>query len=398
MVKDPKPLPMLMSRRRSAATRFAHLIQAYNDAPSVTAFGRATEPNTYRITRTDGEDLLFADTDSLKFWMVRSAQGNPSRLSAFNVADVRSGAVLLLESPVPVERIECRWSHDTLAVESPGPLGQTSILAPEAKVVMLNGSFAEFTRSGQRITLRKAGTAYQISTTSNDTLFLGLKNVLTVRANLPESDHSSFSTPAKITMAEDTRERIASQLSWWGGIVNLKAFNKGPVTRIIAPGTYENDFAWLTSAQEREEAGGLTQKITVRVPNDAPPVDIKTTFVLGQTTVNKTFTPSDGDLSPERGIAGHFGQGAQCHAESSQRQSRRCSSQSLESRRPVEICRPIQGERREDFFYPCRTDGIQPGQPALPRARASLRRPVLCRARAGHLRRRSTSRGNIPPA
>jgi hypothetical protein len=290
MVKDPKPLPMLMSRRRSAATRFAHLIQAYNDAPSVTAFGRATEPNTYRITRTDGEDLLFADTDSLKFWMVRSAQGNPSRLSAFNVADVRSGAVLLLESPVPVERIECRWSHDTLAVESPGPLGQTSILAPEAKVVMLNGSFAEFTRSGQRITLRKAGTAYQISTTSNDTLFLGLKNVLTVRANLPESDHSSFSTPAKITMAEDTRERIASQLSWWGGIVNLKAFNKGPVTRIIAPGTYENDFAWLTSAQEREEAGGLTQKITVRVPNDAPPVDIKTTFVLGQTTVNKTFT------------------------------------------------------------------------------------------------------------
>ena len=140
MVKDPKPLPMLMSRRRSAATRFAHLIQAYKDAPSVTAFGRATEPNTYRITRTDGEDLLFADTDSLKFWMVRSAQGNVARLSAFNVADVRSGTMPLLESPVPVERIECRWSHDTLTVESPGPLGQTSILAPEAKVVMLNGS------------------------------------------------------------------------------------------------------------------------------------------------------------------------------------------------------------------------------------------------------------------
>ena len=54
-------------------------------------------------------------------------------------------------------------------------------------------------------------------------------------------------------MAEDTRERIASQLSWWGGIVNLKASNKGPVTRTIAPRSYENDFAWLTSAQDRKK-------------------------------------------------------------------------------------------------------------------------------------------------
>jgi hypothetical protein len=300
MVKDAKPVPMLMSRRTSASTRFAHLIQAFADSPSTAAFHQTGDANTYRVERRNHEvDILHADVDSLKFWVVRSRDERFSRLTAFNVSSVRYSDSLLIASPLPLERVECRWAKDTLYVNSPSPLTQARILAHDARVVLLNGKPAEFVISGSHVILQKAGLLYQASTPCADTLFLGMQNVITIWQALPENDRSSPYEPARISMQENSQERIASQLSWWGGIVNLKAFNKGPVSRIVAPTSYTKDFSWLTSASSQWDPAALKQTLQVRVPNDVPPVNIETKLVMGPVTAMKAFTiapPLEADI------------------------------------------------------------------------------------------------------
>ncbi len=294
MVSDPKPIPMLMSRRTSASTRFAHLIQAYAASPSVTTFERTTEANTYRIIRTAGEDLVHADIDSLKFWLIRSEQGRLTRLATFNSGAVYRGDTLLLASPLPIERIECRWSNDTLYVDSSSPVSGTSIAGSGVKVVMLRGRPADFTSVGGHVILKRAGSPYEISTPANDTLFPGMQNVITIRELEPKAPGSAIAVPLRILMPADWQERTESQLTWWGGVVNLKAFNKGPISRVVAPGTYTKDVSWLTSARSEgvnmQETSAPVRQIPIRVPNDAPPVSLATNFIMGPDTVTKRLT------------------------------------------------------------------------------------------------------------
>ncbi len=294
MVKDPKPLPMLMSRRKSASTRFAHLIQAFDSSPSVGQFERTAQQNNYRIARNGGDDILHADVDSLKFWLVRYEQGKVTRLSAFNVNAVHGRDSLLLVAPLPIDRVECRWIGEVLYVESTSPLTRVRIRAPGITSVILNGQPADFTRSGESLILKNAGVLRAIAPSAGDTLFLGMKNAITVREVAPESDLDPVAQPVRITVPPDWRERTKSQLSWWGGVVNLKAFNKGPVSKVVNPTNYTTDLSWLTSVQSEKlsESGipGLTRTMAVRVPNDAPPVTITAKFTIGPDTITRPLT------------------------------------------------------------------------------------------------------------
>ena len=294
MVKDPRPMPMLMSRRTSASTRFVHLIQAYDSSPSVGKFERLDRRDTYRIARDGGDDVLHADVDSLKFWLIRSEQGKVTRLSAFNVDAVHGRDSLLLVAPLPIDRVECRWIGEVLHVESTSPLTRVSIRAPGTTSVILNGRPAEFTRSGGHIILKNPGSLREIVSTAGDTLFLGLKNAITIREVVPVTDQNPVAQPVRISIPPDWGERTNSQLTWWGGVVNLKAFNKGPVSRVAIPANYTTDLSWLTTAQSEKmsqrEMQVLTRTIAVRVPNDAPPVTIAAKFVIGSDTVSRPLT------------------------------------------------------------------------------------------------------------
>jgi hypothetical protein len=289
MVKDPKPIPMLMSRRLTSSTRYAHLFQAYTESPTVEKFEIISGTKTYKVARDKGTDVISVDTDSMKFWLLRTT-GGQSRLDAFNVASVRHEDMVLLDSPFPVDRIECRWADDTLSIESPSPLSGTTLFAPDISVVLVNGKPADFIRSRDRITIRNSGYPIAISTASNDTLFLGLQNQITVRQILPEPESSSLLPGARFSLPAILTERIQSQLSWWGGIVNLKAYNKGPISRIVFPKNYSSDFSWLTSAPAQFDARMSHHTISVRLPNDAPPVGIEATLAAGKDSLTRNFT------------------------------------------------------------------------------------------------------------
>jgi hypothetical protein len=294
MEKDSKPVPMLMSRRVSSDTRFAHLIEAYEDTPSVAAFTRMANPGTYRITCNRGIDVVHADVDSLKFWLIRYVRGEISRCAAFNVTSVSAEKNMLLFSSLPVDRVECSWAGDSLLIESPSVLTGVRFWAPHAKHVFLNGEPGACTQSGDYVILKGSRPRYEIRTACNDTLFLGMKNLVTVVEQAPGDTQETLSGIPTICMPADWWERVESQLSWWGGIVNLKALNKGPVVRTVSPTTYTNDLSWLTSpAIERDGpagAAGRTMQILLRVPNEAPPVTITPEFVFGQDTVPRAMT------------------------------------------------------------------------------------------------------------
>ncbi|HEX9006148.1 MAG TPA: heparinase II/III family protein [Bacteroidota bacterium] len=293
MVTDSSRMPMLMSRRVARATRFAHLVHAYGSRPTVLGFEAAADRGAYRILRAGGEEILHADTDSLRFWWIRLAGGRPEQVRAFNTERVVSGGLEILSAPIRLESVSCRWNQDSLLVESPSGFGFLRVYAPAARVVAVNGHPTEFMRSWDKVVFRDSRQgAVEVITTSNDTLFLGMRNVVNLR--LPSVQSGKRDGPApKIRLPSDWDERLESQLRWWGGIVNLKATNKGPVTRPIYPDHYRKDPSWLTeaavSSRGKGAGPGEVIQLAIDVPNDAPPVEYPVILHIGGDSVAVPF-------------------------------------------------------------------------------------------------------------
>ncbi len=287
MVTDSSLMPMLMSRRVTSATRFAHLIQPYDTATSVLKFESTGEQGTYRVVRGGSEEIMHADTDSLRFWLVRMAGGRPAEMTAFNTERVLTGGLEILSAPIRLKSISCRWVRDSLVIEAPSAYGLIRVYAPSARWVVVNGRPAEFMRRWEKVVLWDPGrTALVAGTRSNDTLFLGMRNMIAGRV-LGSQDSSGQSIP-KIQLPSDWSQRLESQLRWWGGIVNLKAVNKGPVSRTIAPDRFRTDPSWLTEAQaarqEAQDGPPGAFQVGVDVPNDAPPVVFPAVITAGGTS------------------------------------------------------------------------------------------------------------------
>ncbi len=289
MVKEAKPVPMLMSRRVTDTTRFAHLIQAYEQAPTVNEFEKNAAPNLYRVRRGASEDILFAEVDQTRYWLLRRENGKPALLSGFNLNEVKWEEVTLLSSALPLDKFECTWQGEKLAVIAPARFGQFKIWAPDTKSVIINDAPSPFQREGDFIRLRQNDGVAMV--TADTTLFLGMQNQLSIRVMNPAA--GAISGQVKISLPPDWPEHVQSQLDWWGGIVNLLAWNKGPIQRQTSPTPNRRSVSWINGVRSETKTippGSVeTIKVPIGVPNEAPPVNYSVLISFGKESLQHTL-------------------------------------------------------------------------------------------------------------
>ena len=130
-----------------------------------------------------------------------------------------------------------------------------------------------------------------VTSTRDSILFAGRSNRVLVTVSNPTP------TPVRgkvtIHLAADWKQRMQSQLGWWGGIVNLLATNKGPVERRTFPVAFRQTAEWIdgvTSEIRSIRAGGSeTFLFDVDVPGDVAPVVYPGLVTFNGDTVNASF-------------------------------------------------------------------------------------------------------------
>ena len=293
MVTEQVPMPMVMSRRTTKATRFASLIEAYTGAPAGRAFIKGNAPDTYVVRRADGDDHIMADLTRSSYSLVREKGGSLALLAGFNVREIRLSDITLFSSLLPLTQVQCAWNGAALEVAAPLRFGQMRILAPVATQVRLNGVPQAFSRTGRYIVIEQpAGLAMHVASPCDTLLFLGRVNP--VKVKIWNRGTAALTGNARIALASDWKQRVQSQLDWWGGIVNLLATNKGPVERPLVPPGYRDDMSWMngiaTEAKTIPPGGMDTITVNVVVPSDAPPVTYPVLVSFGKDTVHMALT------------------------------------------------------------------------------------------------------------
>jgi hypothetical protein len=105
------------------------------------------------------------------------------------------------------------------------------------------------------------------------TVFAGMTNDLHVRLwhALPSAEGAAIA----MSPTADWRERVRSQLEWWGGVVNLLPLHKGSVEHLRIPLPVLPGEQWMSPPPARVAASsqGVSAEGTVRVsvPADVPP-------------------------------------------------------------------------------------------------------------------------------
>ena len=292
MVAERVPMPMLMVRRTARTTRFASLIEPYGDAPSVSSFSRGKDPGTFTVRHGGKTDFIQADIGGSQYSIVREEDGRLSLAAGYNVRELRQGERIIISSPLPLGEIQCTWSMKDLAVIAPRPFSRLTILAPQAGSVSVNGSPADFRREGEHVVVYGTSRhAIAVASPRDSMLFLGRTN--TVSVTVSNMADETFEGKATISLVPDWKERMQSQLGWWGGIVNLVATNKGPVERQVFPVDHRSDAAWIDgiSSAPLSIPAGKTETVTLRldVPGDAAPVTYGAVVSFGNETVRKSF-------------------------------------------------------------------------------------------------------------
>ncbi len=306
MVTDPKPMPMIISRRSTNSTRFAHLMHAYDRTPAVLEYTRRSQ-DTYVVQRTDGVDILFADIPRSEYWVMKK-EGNAVRtFSGFGIKEVRDGSRVIISSDFPLAEIECRWSGQTLAVRAPDQYNRIRILAPGISSFEVNGAPASARREGEYAILQRTGNvSLELVAPGDSVLYVGRSNPLTVHVwNLTPN---AIDGNVSVSLSPDWKERVNSQLTWWGGVVNLLPLNKGTIRRTTMPARHRTDADWIegrTSESHRVPIGRASVfTINLEIPNDAPPVTYLATIRFGSVEIQKALRvtqPVTGELTLSNG-------------------------------------------------------------------------------------------------
>ena len=288
MVSEQVPMPVVMSRRTTKATRFASLIEAYTDKPSATVFSKGETPGSYVVRCGDGTDFFHADVALSSYYLIRDHQGTPTLLAGFNVRNIRHRKDTLLASVLPLSQVQCSWDGSSLDIVVPERFSRLRILAPEASRLTVNGMGWSFRRDGMYIIIdQKPVVAMTVTLPCDTLLFAGMAN--RIEATIVNYGTTSVKGKVRLTLSHDWLQRMKSQLAWWGGIVNLVATNKGPVERTVGAGGYREDAAWIDGISSGEQAippGGRERvTIMVNVPNDAAPVTYPALITFGEDTV-----------------------------------------------------------------------------------------------------------------
>ncbi|MBI3004037.1 MAG: heparinase II/III family protein [Ignavibacteriales bacterium] len=303
MVKDPRPLPMVFSRREAASTRFAHLMQVYGTEPTVARFDASTEPNSYVVHRSDGVDVVRLDIQRSQYSVVRNQNGNPVFAAGFNIKELRDGANTLMTSDFPLSQFESRWDGQKLSLVLPDQFNTVTLLAPGTSVVELNGKDVPFERQADHVIIhRQEGVALEIMNPADITMYVGRTNKLRFRIWNPHD--TPVEGHVKLELVKNWNEHVNSQLAWWGGVVNLRSFHKGTVKRRTIPETYYANESWITGKESatKQIKGKSSEifEIVLNIPNEAPPVTYEAVISFGSRSIRKSFrltTPVTVDLT-----------------------------------------------------------------------------------------------------
>ncbi|MBF8247585.1 MAG: Alginate lyase domain-containing protein [Bacteroidetes bacterium] len=292
MVKDPRPLPMVFSRREAASTRFVHLMQAYVSEPTVTGFESSTGQNSYVVHRRDGKDIVRLDIQRSQYSVLRNQNGKPVFAAGFNLKDLKDGSRILINSDYLLSKFECHWDGQKLSVVLPDQFNSVTIWAPEISSAEVNGKQVPFERQSDRIIIRRQNdVSIELLNPVDSTLYVGQTNRLRFRIWNPTD--STIEAGVKLKLVENWNERVNSQLTWWGGIVNLRSFHKGSVQRRTFPLKDNINGDWIdgkASATKRIKAKSSESfEIDLHVPNDAPPVTYDVVMSLGSQRIHKSF-------------------------------------------------------------------------------------------------------------
>ncbi len=296
MVKDPRPLPMVMSRRIADTTRFASLVHVSRGTPTVTGFRRGITPSTYVIEKAGAEDIVHCDVPGSRYGLVRLTRNQPVLFAGFNMDSLGWGNVTLFRSLFPLDHIEGAWRNDTLFISTVERFGTLRIYARGVRYVICNDRSVPFRAEGAFITIRQLSPyAVDVSTPHDSILFAGYPD--TVDVTVWNFSADAVRMNASLHLRDTWKERVRSQLTWWGGVVNLKAFNKQPVTRIAWPSEYSMDMRWLEEASSDssrvDPEGRKVLHLPLRVQGTTPPVSYDVTVTAGDLTVHKRFRVLD---------------------------------------------------------------------------------------------------------
>ena len=132
-----------------------------------------------------------------------------------------------------------------------------------------------------------AALAMTVSAPCDSLLFIGRTNA--VKVKVWNRGTTPLTGIAHINLAGDWKQRMESQLEWWGGIVNLVATNKGPVERPVSPIKYMKDASWIEGIGSKAVTippdSVVTVTLNVTVPNEAAPVTYPARVSFGDDTV-----------------------------------------------------------------------------------------------------------------
>lgn len=309
MVKDPRPMPMIISRRVADSTRFAHLMHAYDRQPSVVDFSRRS-PNVYVVQRTEGTDIISLDIPRSEYWVMRREGNTVWSFSGFGVKEVRDGARVIVSSDFPLAEIECRWNGPNLSIKTPDQYNRIRVYAAGVNAFEVNGTPVPVRREGEYAILQRTGkVALELVAPTDSTLYLGRTNSISI--HVWNVTANAIDGNVSLTLSPDWKERVNSQLTWWGGVVNLLPLNKGTVTRTTVPARYRSDANWIegkTTENQRVPIGRASVfTMNLDIPNDAPPVTYLATIRFGTAEIRKTFRvtqPVTGDVKLANGGQG----------------------------------------------------------------------------------------------
>jgi len=292
MVQEQVPMPMVMSRRMTKATRFASLIEAYDNKPSTMKFVKGSSPGTYVVEHESGKDFIHVDIDHSNYWLVREENGSPSVLAGFNLQEVQHESSVLLRSPFPLEEFQCTWSGSALDAIVPKAFAYVMIWAPRVSSVSLNGVASNFKREGEYVIVgQSAHLAMTVTALRDSMLFLGRINSLTVKVWNPTEE--PVVGKVKVKLSDDWKQHMESQLTYWGGIVNLLATNKVPNERRTFPTEYLAEAPWIdgVASETKTIPAGGTEVITLNidVPNNAAPATYPALVSFAKEVVSKSF-------------------------------------------------------------------------------------------------------------
>jgi hypothetical protein len=140
-----------------------------------------------------------------------------------------------------------------------------------------------------------AATAVAVTTPHDSVVFAGYPD--TVDITVWNLSGNPTEVSASLALNANWQEHVTSQLTWWGGVVNLMASNKKPVTRTAWPVVYSMDMRWLnglTSGSHRVDPGTWKSiPIPLLVPGTAPPVFHDVTVKVGDLSTRKRLSVVD---------------------------------------------------------------------------------------------------------